>query len=399
MNYRTPDPARDLTAATLRCWPAPSKRPEAGGPDTTGHPRRPAKAARSRAASLQPALQGAGHGRPIPGRLLVTGLRRADQGRSDPGGLAADYPASDRTRPPDHGRPTLQGAVQGCSILGGLAAAGPAVGQPRPPDPGWPPRGRPLQGSAKASAAAIPCKGRPRPPVLGRPSAAGRQRRHRRAAVLRGRAFPQPGGRLSFPKSGDLRDHLRTILLADPTGGFISGAELNQIFNFEGIYRHLYTPAVIIGGIFALIAIVLSLFLNFQHLRSYNNPEQPPPSPFPLTKNPLPPPSQAHFHHCFPSRTAASTPKQPAKQSSIAVGTSKQQNPTSQPLYSQSPGTFQPPYSLGRPQSTHPALPSTLFAQFKEQKWIIGVLLMVPVYASESVSDFLHHIYITFPGS
>lgn len=57
-------------------------------------------------------------------------------------------------------------------------------------------------------------------------------------------------------------------------GGLLSGAEFNQISNFEGIYRHFYAPAVIIGGIFALIAIVMSLFLIFQHLRSYNNPEE-----------------------------------------------------------------------------------------------------------------------------
>lgn len=56
-------------------------------------------------------------------------------------------------------------------------------------------------------------------------------------------------------------------------GVFISGVEFNEISNFEGIYRHLHTPALIIGGIFALIALIISLLLIFEHLRTYTNPD------------------------------------------------------------------------------------------------------------------------------
>ncbi|KAH0454041.1 hypothetical protein IEQ34_018365 [Dendrobium chrysotoxum] len=56
-------------------------------------------------------------------------------------------------------------------------------------------------------------------------------------------------------------------------GGF-SGVEFNDISNFEGVYRNLHTPAIIIGGIFALIALIISLLLIFEHLRSYSNPDE-----------------------------------------------------------------------------------------------------------------------------
>ncbi|KAH7656497.1 Organic solute transporter subunit alpha/Transmembrane protein 184 [Dioscorea alata] len=46
----------------------------------------------------------------------------------------------------------------------------------------------------------------------------------------------------------------------------------SEISGYHGVYANLYTPAIIIGGIFALIATVLSLWLILQHLRSYNNP-------------------------------------------------------------------------------------------------------------------------------
>ncbi|KDP33934.1 hypothetical protein JCGZ_07505 [Jatropha curcas] len=39
-------------------------------------------------------------------------------------------------------------------------------------------------------------------------------------------------------------------------------------------YKDLQQPAIIIGGCFALVAVVLSVFLIFQHLRSYNNPAE-----------------------------------------------------------------------------------------------------------------------------
>lgn len=48
--------------------------------------------------------------------------------------------------------------------------------------------------------------------------------------------------------------------------------EHNHISNFQGVYKNLHIPAVIIGGVFALIALVLSTLLILQHLRSYNNP-------------------------------------------------------------------------------------------------------------------------------
>ncbi|XP_031274044.1 protein LAZ1 homolog 2-like [Pistacia vera] len=42
----------------------------------------------------------------------------------------------------------------------------------------------------------------------------------------------------------------------------------------ENTYRNLHQPAVIIGGCFALAAVILSLFLILQHLRSYTNPAE-----------------------------------------------------------------------------------------------------------------------------
>ncbi|KAM0953035.1 putative organic solute transporter subunit alpha/Transmembrane protein [Dioscorea sansibarensis] len=48
----------------------------------------------------------------------------------------------------------------------------------------------------------------------------------------------------------------------------------SEISGYRGVYANLYTPAIIIGGVFALIATVLSLWLILQHLRSYNNPAE-----------------------------------------------------------------------------------------------------------------------------
>lgn len=39
-------------------------------------------------------------------------------------------------------------------------------------------------------------------------------------------------------------------------------------------YKDLHQPAFVIGGCFALAAVVLSLFLILQHLRSYTNPAE-----------------------------------------------------------------------------------------------------------------------------
>jgi hypothetical protein len=46
----------------------------------------------------------------------------------------------------------------------------------------------------------------------------------------------------------------------------------NQSSSFQGFYRHLHTPAVIIGAVFALVALLISLWLILKHLRSYSNP-------------------------------------------------------------------------------------------------------------------------------
>ncbi|XVF48865.1 hypothetical protein PTKIN_Ptkin03bG0222800 [Pterospermum kingtungense] len=43
---------------------------------------------------------------------------------------------------------------------------------------------------------------------------------------------------------------------------------------YEDTYRDLHRPAVIIGGCFAVVSVVLSLFLTLQHLRSYTNPTE-----------------------------------------------------------------------------------------------------------------------------
>ncbi|KAJ0987492.1 hypothetical protein J5N97_005848 [Dioscorea zingiberensis] len=48
----------------------------------------------------------------------------------------------------------------------------------------------------------------------------------------------------------------------------------SDITSYGGVYANLYTPAITIGGIFALIAFVLSLWLILQHLRSYTNPAE-----------------------------------------------------------------------------------------------------------------------------
>lgn len=48
----------------------------------------------------------------------------------------------------------------------------------------------------------------------------------------------------------------------------------NHFSNYEGIYNNVHQPALIIAGCSVLVALVLSLFLIFQHLRSYTNPSE-----------------------------------------------------------------------------------------------------------------------------
>nr|XP_010937321.1 protein LAZ1 homolog 2 isoform X5 [Elaeis guineensis] len=48
--------------------------------------------------------------------------------------------------------------------------------------------------------------------------------------------------------------------------------ELNHLSNFGGVYKNLHIPALVIGGVSVLIALVLSFLLILQHLRSYTNP-------------------------------------------------------------------------------------------------------------------------------
>ncbi|CAN4084636.1 unnamed protein product [Withania somnifera] len=43
---------------------------------------------------------------------------------------------------------------------------------------------------------------------------------------------------------------------------------------YVNIYRDLHEPALVIGGCFFLVALILSLLLIFQHLRYYTNPEE-----------------------------------------------------------------------------------------------------------------------------
>ncbi|KAG6475229.1 protein LAZ1 homolog 2-like [Zingiber officinale] len=48
----------------------------------------------------------------------------------------------------------------------------------------------------------------------------------------------------------------------------------DRISNFEGVYANLHTPAVIVGGVCVLIALVLSTILILQHLQSYSKPAE-----------------------------------------------------------------------------------------------------------------------------
>ncbi|KQK21329.1 protein LAZ1 homolog 2 isoform X3 [Brachypodium distachyon] len=48
----------------------------------------------------------------------------------------------------------------------------------------------------------------------------------------------------------------------------------NEYSSFQGFYRNLHTPAVLIGAAFVLVALLISLWLILQHLRSYSNPSE-----------------------------------------------------------------------------------------------------------------------------
>ncbi|PON66010.1 Lazarus [Parasponia andersonii] len=51
-------------------------------------------------------------------------------------------------------------------------------------------------------------------------------------------------------------------------------AVINSISGSESFYRELYRPGLIIAGCFVAVALSLSIFLIFQHLRSYTNPAE-----------------------------------------------------------------------------------------------------------------------------
>ncbi|CAL5184695.1 unnamed protein product [Lathyrus oleraceus] len=50
--------------------------------------------------------------------------------------------------------------------------------------------------------------------------------------------------------------------------------ESNHFSEYEGIYNNIHQPALVIAGCSVLVALVLSLFLIFQHLTSYSNPSE-----------------------------------------------------------------------------------------------------------------------------
>ncbi|CBI27785.3 unnamed protein product, partial [Vitis vinifera] len=54
------------------------------------------------------------------------------------------------------------------------------------------------------------------------------------------------------------------------------GEEWHQFYSsaYQGTYRNLHQPAVIIGGCFVVVALILSILLIFQHLRSYTKPAE-----------------------------------------------------------------------------------------------------------------------------
>lgn len=54
----------------------------------------------------------------------------------------------------------------------------------------------------------------------------------------------------------------------------MAGCSSHVVLAYEDAYTYLHHPAVIIGGLFALVALILSLFLILQHLRFYTNPAE-----------------------------------------------------------------------------------------------------------------------------
>uniref|UniRef100_A0ACD5X1K1 Uncharacterized protein n=1 Tax=Avena sativa TaxID=4498 RepID=A0ACD5X1K1_AVESA len=48
----------------------------------------------------------------------------------------------------------------------------------------------------------------------------------------------------------------------------------NESSSFQGLYSNLHTPAVLIGAAFVLVALLISIWLILNHLRSYSNPAE-----------------------------------------------------------------------------------------------------------------------------
>lgn len=63
----------------------------------------------------------------------------------------------------------------------------------------------------------------------------------------------------------------KKIVGCGENAGGMTGSEV-VFLDYEDTYRDLHDPAVVIGGCFSIVAVVLSLFLILQHLRSYTNP-------------------------------------------------------------------------------------------------------------------------------
>ncbi|KAL0426768.1 UNVERIFIED_CONTAM: protein LAZ12 [Sesamum latifolium] len=70
------------------------------------------------------------------------------------------------------------------------------------------------------------------------------------------------------PKSGKTQKY-KEIAIEDACG-----MDSPYLFLYQNTYQNLHLPAFLIAGCFAFSAIVLSLLLTFQHLRSYTNPSE-----------------------------------------------------------------------------------------------------------------------------
>ncbi|RWR79483.1 protein LAZ1 2 isoform X1 [Cinnamomum micranthum f. kanehirae] len=70
-----------------------------------------------------------------------------------------------------------------------------------------------------------------------------------------------------------------SLILKGRSTGFtledLHGMALSDLQYYQGgVYKNLHTPAVITGGVFVLVSLVLSLLLILQHLRSYTKPNE-----------------------------------------------------------------------------------------------------------------------------